>query len=290
MKLVTYRTSEGRITVGAVRNDHVINLVDASNGQLPADMRSLLERGRATMNLAQEIAASTSVGFPLKDIQLLAPLLNPSKVIAIGLNYMDHCREQGHEPPKTPKVFTKFTTAIVGPGATIRWDPKLTQQVDYEAELAVIIGQTTRRVSAVDALEYVAGYTVCNDVSARDLQFSDGQWVRGKSLDTFCPLGPWIVTQDEVPDPHDLPIRCSVNEEVLQDSNTNEMIFSIPTLIEFCSRAFTLLPGDIIITGTPHGVGVFRDPQIFLKNGDVVTVEIEGIGSLTNTCAEENVA
>jgi len=290
MKLVTYRTSEGRITVGAVRNDHVINLVDASNGQLPADMRSLLERGRATMNLAQEIAASTSVGFPLKDIQLLAPLLNPSKVIAIGLNYMDHCREQGHEPPKTPKVFTKFTTAIVGPGATIRWDPKLTQQVDYEAELAVIIGQTARRVSAVDALEYVAGYTVCNDVSARDLQFSDGQWVRGKSLDTFCPLGPWIVTQDEVPDPHDLPIRCSVNEEVLQDSNTNEMIFSIPTLIEFCSCAFTLLPGDIIITGTPHGVGVFRDPQIFLKNGDVVTVEIEGIGSLTNTCAEENVA
>jgi len=288
MKLVTYMTSESKISVGSVCDDRVVDLVRASSGRLPADMRAILEQGTPALDLAREISAAAVEGYPLESFNLLAPILNPSKIIAIGLNYMDHCREQGHEPPKTPKVFTKFTTAIVGPGATIRWDPQLTKQVDYEAELAVVIGQTARRVSEADAMDYVAGYTICNDVSARDLQFSDGQWVRGKSLDTFCPLGPWLVTPDEIPNPHDLSIRCTVNEQVLQDSNTCELIFNIPTLVEFCSRAFTLLPGDVIITGTPNGVGVFRDPPVFLTDGDTVTVEVGSIGSLTNICAEED--
>jgi len=211
---------------------------------------------------------------------------NPSKVVAMGLNYMDHCREQNIEPPKEPIIFAKFPSAVVGPGAAIRWDPALTQQVDYEAELAVVMGRTARRVSAAEALDYVAGYTICNDVSARNLQFGDGQWVRGKSLDTFCPLGPWLVTRDEIPDPHNLAIRCTVNGDVLQDSTTAEVIFRVDQLIEFISRAFSLLPGDVIATGTPDGVGVFRSPQIFLQDGDVVTVEIEGLGQLTNPCIE----
>jgi 2-keto-4-pentenoate hydratase/2-oxohepta-3-ene-1,7-dioic acid hydratase in catechol pathway len=273
--------------VGVVNKDYVVDLAKGSDGRLPADMRTLLEQGPSSLELAGEVAAKATTGIPLDSVELLAPILNPSKVIAIGLNYMDHCREQGHEPPKVPKVFTKFSTAIIGPEAFIRWDPELTQQVDYEVELAVVIGKVARRVSVANAMDYVAGYTICNDVSARDLQFGDGQWVRGKSLDTFCPLGPWIVTRDEIPDPHNLPIRCTVNQEILQDSSTCELIFSVPALIEFCSNAFSLLPGDIIITGTPDGVGVFRDPQVFLKDGDVVTVEIEGIGKLTNRCTEE---
>jgi acylpyruvate hydrolase len=214
-------------------------------------------------------------------------LTNPSKIVAIGLNYMDHCREQHVEPPKAPIIFTKFPTAIIGPGEAIRWDPALTSQVDFEAELGVVIGRTARNVSEAEAMEYVAAYTICHDVSARDLQLGDGQWVRGKSLDTFCPLGPYLVTKDEISDPHHLAIRCTVNETVLQDSNTAEMIFNIPHLIAFSSRAFTLLPGDIIATGTPHGVGLFRSPKIFLKDGDVVTIEIEGLGQLVNPCIEE---
>ncbi|MCL4303315.1 MAG: fumarylacetoacetate hydrolase family protein, partial [Anaerolineae bacterium] len=195
--------------------------------------------------------------------------------------------EQKVDPPKAPLIFAKFPTAIIGPGETIRWDPALTSQVDFEAELAVVMGRTARHVAEAEALDYVAGYTICHDVSARDLQFGDSQWVRGKSLDTFCPLGPSLVTRDEIPDPHALAIRCTVNETVYQNSNTGEMIFHIPYLIAYISRAFTLLPGDIITTGTPDGVGVFRSPKIFLKDGDVVTIEVEGLGRLTNPCREE---
>jgi 2-keto-4-pentenoate hydratase/2-oxohepta-3-ene-1,7-dioic acid hydratase in catechol pathway len=200
---------------------------------------------------------------------------------------MDHCREQKVEPPKAPIIFAKFPSAIIGPGETIRWNPALTNQVDYEAELAVVMGRIARNVAEAEALDYVAGYTICHDVSARDLQMGDGQWIRGKSLDTFCPLGPYLVTRDEIPDPHHLAIRCTVNETVLQNSNTAEMIFHIPYLIAYISRAFTLLPGDVITTGTPDGVGVFRSPKIFLKGGDVVTIEVEGLGQLINLCLEE---
>jgi 2-keto-4-pentenoate hydratase/2-oxohepta-3-ene-1,7-dioic acid hydratase in catechol pathway len=286
MKLVTFMT-ENDTRLGVVRDDRVVDLASASNGRLPSDMLTFLQQGETAMQLAREVGKSATASLPLSEVRLLAPVPNPPKVVAMGLNYMDHCRELNIEPPKEPIIFAKFPSAVVGPGAAIRWDPALTQQVDYEAELAVVMGRTARRVSAAEALDYVAGYTICNDVSARNLQFGDGQWVRGKSLDTFCPLGPWLVTRDEIPDPHDLAIRCIVNDDVLQDSTTAEVIFRVDRLIEFISRAFSLLPGDVIATGTPDGVGVFRSPQIFLKYGDVVTVEIEGLGQLTNPCIEE---
>lgn len=214
--------------------------------------------------------------------RIAAPILDPQKIVCIGLNYMDHCREQHIDPPDHPVMFAKYPTSIVGQNAHVVWSPDLTQQVDFEAELAVVIGKKARNVPAEKAFDYVAGYTCVNDVSARDLQFSDGQWVRGKSLDTFCPMGPWIATKDEIPDPHNLSIKCIVNGVAYQDSNTKEMIFKIPELISFITRAFTLLPGDVISTGTPDGVGVFRNPKVFLKPGDKVTVEIEKVGSLSN--------
>lgn len=227
---------------------------------------------------------SVSNALSLNEVRLLAPIEKPGKIVAIGLNYYDHCRETNTEPPKSPLIFTKFSTAITGPFDLIEWSSDLTTQVDYEAELAVIIGRTARFVAPENALGHVFGYTCANDVSARDLQFGDGQWVRGKSLDTFCPLGPMIVTADEIPDPQNLAIRCDLNGVIMQESNTSEMIFSVAELIAFCSQAFTLEPGDIIVTGTPHGTGAFRDPQVFLEDGDKVAVEIEGIGRMENTC------
>lgn len=215
-------------------------------------------------------------------VRLLAPIPHPPKIVAVGLNYMDHCREQKVDAPDRPILFSKFSTSVIGPDEVISWDPSVASKVDYEAELAVIVGKRAKAVSAEHAQEYIAGYTALNDVSARDLQFGDGQWVRGKSLDTFCPLGPALVTPDEVPDPQDLVIQCQVNEELLQDSSTSEMIFKIPELIAFVTEGMTLEPGDVIATGTPHGVGVFRQPQIFLKDGDVVTVKIEKVGELRN--------
>ncbi len=288
MKLVTY-TLGGQTRLGAVRDDGVVDLAAASGGGLPGDMLTLLQGGEAAMALARDVVQNAAERIPLGQVKLRAPILNPSKVVAIGLNYMDHCREQKVDPPKAPLIFAKFPSSIIGPGEAIRWDPALTSQVDFEVELAVVMGRTARRLAESEALEYVAGYTICHDVSARDLQFGDGQWVRGKSLDTFCPLGPYLVTRDEIPDPHNLAIRCTVNETVLQNSNTFELIFKIPYLIAYASRAFTLLPGDIITTGTPDGVGVFRSPKIFLKDGDVVTLEIEGLGQLRNPCVEERV-
>jgi 2-keto-4-pentenoate hydratase/2-oxohepta-3-ene-1,7-dioic acid hydratase in catechol pathway len=286
MKLITYKAKHDA-RLGLLRDDHVIDLAAASDGRLPSDMRTFLQQGENAMRLARQVEQNATASLPLAEVTLLAPIPNPSKVVAIGLNYMDHCREQNIEPPEAPIIFAKFPSAVVGPGAAIRWDPALTRKVDYEVELAVVMGRTARRVSAADALDYVAGYTISNDVSARDLQFGDRQWVRGKSLDTFCPLGPWLVTRDEIPDPHDLSIRCTLNGDVMQDSTTAEMIFGVTTLIEFISRAFTLLPGDVIATGTPDGVGVFRSPQVFMKSGDVVTLEVEGLGQLTNHCIEE---
>jgi 2-keto-4-pentenoate hydratase/2-oxohepta-3-ene-1,7-dioic acid hydratase in catechol pathway len=287
MKLITFSTgNEPRL--GAVRGQEVVDLAEASGGELPADMIGFLGAGDEAMKTARTLLGTAQAGHALSDATLLAPVPTPSKVIAIGQNYMDHCREQGVDPPTLPVIFTKFTTAIIGPGAEIRWDPELTNKVDYEVELAVVIGRKARRISEKEALDYVAGYTVCNDVSARNLQFSDGQWVRGKSLDTFCPLGPWLVTRDEIPDPQNLAVRTTLNGEVMQESTTAEMIFGVRALIAFASRAFTLLPGDVIVTGTPPGVGVFRDPPVFLQDGDEITVEVEGIGQLTNHCVEEH--
>ena len=235
-----------------------------------------------------ELAAIAKPGavpsYPMSEICVEASIQRPSKIIAIGQNYMDHCRECNVPPPTSPVVFTKFPSSINSPTGDIQWHSDLTEQVDWEAELGVVIGQAARHVPEEDALNYVFGYTVINDVSARDLQSGDGQWVRGKSLDTFCPIGPVIVTADEIPDPQNLGIRCWVNEEVMQESNTLEMIFNVRYLIAFLSQAFTLNPGDVISTGTPHGVGVGRDPQIFLHDGDVVKTEVDHIGLLRNVC------
>jgi 2-keto-4-pentenoate hydratase/2-oxohepta-3-ene-1,7-dioic acid hydratase in catechol pathway len=288
MKLLTFETEQGP-RLGGLVDDQVIDLVEASSGSLPADMRQFLELGESGLASAWSLlqqAIPAGRGVPAGKIKILAPILNPQKIIAIGQNYMDHCREQNVDPPQSPIIFAKFPTSIIGPGEVIRWDPTLTGQVDFEAELAVVIGRKARYVTQAEALDYVAGYTICHDVSARDLQFGDRQWVRGKSLDTFCPLGPYLVTREEIPDPQKLAIRCTVNGEVMQNSNSSEMIFDVRYLIEYISRAFTLLPGDVITTGTPDGVGVFRSPQVFLKDGDTVAIEIEGLGQLSNPCRE----
>jgi 2-keto-4-pentenoate hydratase/2-oxohepta-3-ene-1,7-dioic acid hydratase in catechol pathway len=211
----------------------------------------------------------------------LGPLFTPRNMICIGLNYKDHAAEGGVPLPEKPVVFAKLNGCMVGPNAPIMLPPD-TQQVDYEAELAVVIGRRCKGASKADALNYVAGYTCLNDVSARDFQFGDNQWVRAKSQDTFGPMGPYLVTADEIPDPQTLPIRCLVNGQVLQDSNTDKMIFGVRDLISFISRGITLEPGDVISTGTPHGVGFARKPPIFLKAGDEVVVEIDGVGRLSN--------
>lgn len=219
---------------------------------------------------------------PLADCRLLAPVVAPQKILAIGLNYADHARESGLEAPKTPITFVKTNNSIIGPDETIHYAKDTTAQVDYEAELAVVIGRRTRNVAETDALDQVFGYTACNDVSARDAQFPDGQWVRGKSFDTFCPLGPAIVTGDEIGDPQALRIVCRVNGTTLQDSTTAEMIFGVAQLVSYLSRFMTLEPGDVIASGTPAGVGFSRTPPIWLADDDIVEVEIEHIGVLRN--------
>jgi 2-keto-4-pentenoate hydratase/2-oxohepta-3-ene-1,7-dioic acid hydratase in catechol pathway len=204
----------------------------------------------------------------------------PQKIVCVGLNYRDHAEEQGVTLPERPLLFAKWPNTLIAGGEAIRI-PAISKQVDYEAELGVVMRRRASGVSKDDALSYVEGYVVANDVSGRDLQFSDGQWVRGKSLDTFLPVGD-LVPASEVPDPQALPIRAILNGEVLQDSNTSNMIFGVAEIVSFVSQAITLEPGDLIITGTPAGVGAFRDPQIWLKPGDEITIEIEGLGSITN--------
>jgi 2,4-didehydro-3-deoxy-L-rhamnonate hydrolase len=227
-------------------------------------------------------------GLPIEEVELLGPVPHPDKIVGIGLNYRDHAAESGQEVPPEPILFPKFANSVIGPGAAIRI-PRPTGQVDYEAELGAVIGREAREVSEREALDYVAGYLCANDVSARDLQFNNGgQWLLGKAIDTFLPTGPFLVTSDEVVDPQQLPIRCIVNGEALQDSNTSQMVFSVGELVSFISRTLTLAPGDIIVTGTPAGVGFARKPPRFLSSGDEVTVQIEGIGSLTNPVVERS--
>jgi 2-keto-4-pentenoate hydratase/2-oxohepta-3-ene-1,7-dioic acid hydratase in catechol pathway len=204
----------------------------------------------------------------------------PQKIVCVGLNYRDHAEEQGVALPERPLLFAKWPNTLIADGAAIRI-PAISQHVDYEAELGVVIGRRASGVSAADALGFVEGYVVANDVSGRDLQFADGQWVRGKSLDTFLPVGE-LVPATAVPDPQALPIRAVLNGEVMQDSNTSNMIFGVAEVIAFVSQAITLEPGDLIITGTPAGVGAFREPPVWMKPGDEITIEIEGVGSITN--------
>lgn len=211
----------------------------------------------------------------------MLPIERPQKIVCVGLNYKDHAEEQGVDLPERPLLFAKWPNTLIGPGEPIVL-PAISTKVDYEAELGVVIGSRVRGATVENALEAVAGYVCLNDVSARDLQFSDGQWVRGKSLDTFCPVGPRLVPASEIPDPQALRIRAILNGEVMQDSTTANMVFSVAEIIAFVSQAITLEPGDLIATGTPAGVGIFRDPKVLLEDGDEITIEIEGIGALTN--------
>ena len=215
------------------------------------------------------------------------PIDRPSKIVCVGLNYRDHAEEQGTELPSAPLLFAKWPSSLVGPGEAIVL-PRTSTRVDYEAELGVVIGERVKGVSEENALEAVLGYICLNDVSARDFQFGDGQWTRGKSPDTFCPVGPRLVPRDEVPDPQALGIRCLLNGEVMQDSTTANMIFSVAEVIAYASATSTLEPGDLIATGTPAGVGVFRKPPRLLQDGDEVTVEIESVGALTNPVRAES--
>jgi 2-keto-4-pentenoate hydratase/2-oxohepta-3-ene-1,7-dioic acid hydratase in catechol pathway len=219
----------------------------------------------------------------LEDARLCAPVPRPGKLICIGLNYRDHALETGKPFPETPMIFSKFATAIIGPEETVVV-PRSCTQPDFEAELAVVIGRVARNVPRAKAFEYVLGYTIINDVTARDFQANDKQWQRGKSCDTFAPMGPYVATRDEIPNP-DLAIKLRVNGETMQDSRTNQLIFDIPQLIEFITASSTLEPGDMISTGTPSGVGCARKPPVFLKQGDRMEVEIEGLGVLTNPVA-----
>jgi len=221
---------------------------------------------------------------PFDSVHWLPVVTKPSKIIAVGLNYMDHISESKGNLPKNPILFAKYPNSLLGHKGFITWDKGVTKKVDYEAELAVIIGKVGKFIKKDEAEAHIFGYTCANDVSARDLQFSDGQWTRGKSLDTFCPLGPFIVTKDEIPDPQSLEIRALLNGKVMQDSNTSGMIFGVYELISFISLHMTLYPGDVILTGTPSGVGTFRKPSVYMKDGDEVIVSISSIGELVNYC------
>lgn len=236
----------------------------------------------AGMLQLQHGGTAIRLGAAIETATLGSPILRPGKIIAIGLNYADHIRETGAAAPERPVVFAKFSSSITGPYDQVVIEPNLTDEGDYEVELAVVIGRPVRRVSEADALGHVFGYLIANDVSARDWQKRDGQLSRSKSMDTFCPLGPWVTTAEEVPDPNALKIRSWINGDIRQDSSTAEMIFSVSELISFCSQTMTLEPGDVILTGTPHGVGFARNPPVFLKAGDVMRCEVEGLGHIEN--------
>ncbi|HUK32106.1 MAG TPA: fumarylacetoacetate hydrolase family protein [Candidatus Acidoferrum sp.] len=287
MKLVTYKAGEQPERLGALTQEGVVDLQEAARAAgLAADafacMMSLLKAGLSAQQQARQLLAGPrGKVLPLDSVRLRPPVPRPGKIIAVGLNYRDHAMESGAaQPPKVPILFAKFPNSISGPEdpIVIPGDP----HVDWEAELAVVIGREGKAIPAAKSGEYIAGYMPLNDVSARDWQFGDKQWVRGKSPDTFCPTGPYLTTPDEIPDVHTLHIRSRVNGAVMQDSSTSKLIFRIPELIEFISAAITLEPGDIIATGTPEGVGAFRKPPIYLKPGDTVEIEIERLGILRN--------
>jgi 5-carboxymethyl-2-hydroxymuconate isomerase len=230
----------------------------------------------------RSVDSALAPGDAVAEPRLLCPVVRPGKIMAVGLNYEDHIRETDSKRPQQPLVFAKYPSSLNGPRDPIVVDRRLTEEPDYEAELAVVIGTTARWVPAERAVDHILGYTVANDVSARDHQRTDGQFSRSKSMDTFCPLGPWITTRDEVDDPQALGIRSFVNDEIRQDSTTAEMIFGVYELVEYLSRTMTLEPGDVILTGTPPGVGLGMTPPVFLADGDVVRCEIDGLGHIEN--------
>lgn len=310
MRLLTF-TEGGRTRAGFEIEGRVVDLAAAiralpesqrEGAEAPDSVLALLQGGDAAMSaarraerwvaaeLAQGRQPTTASGAPItfaRDaVKLNAPIPRPGKIICLGQNYADHAAEAGHAPPPAPMYFAVYANSIAGPGDAIIKPPE-TQRLDYEAEFAFVIGKTAKRVASDQALDYVAGYMNLNDVSARDLQSETSQFFRGKGGDTWAPTGPYLVTKDEIPDPHQLNIRCVVNGEVLQSSNTRQLIFNINYLVNHLTKTVTLEPGDIVSTGTPSGVGAYHTPPKFLKAGDVVRVEIDGLGVLENPVVEE---
>jgi 2-keto-4-pentenoate hydratase/2-oxohepta-3-ene-1,7-dioic acid hydratase in catechol pathway len=285
MKLVTFSTADGVKRPGSLIEEAglVVDLTTAGY----ANTADVIAAGYTSVLNAQRTGKQEVYsGYKLDEIQLHAPLANPPRVFAIGLNYHDHAAETNMPVPKTPVVFFKMTTAIVGPGEDIVL-PRNSTQVDYEAEFAFVIGKGGYRIPASAWREYVYGFTIVNDVSARDVQMATSQWSMGKSFPTFCPMGPAIVTADEIADPHVLGISLTIDGEVMQNSNTRELVFKVPELVEYISSITPLLPGDVVSTGTPGGVGMGRTPQRWLKPGEIVTVKVDGLGELTNPVVAE---
>ena len=283
MRLATF-THGGKRRIGAVHDDEIVDLT-AARPDLPREMLAFLEAGPEARLAALE-AVADGPRLPLADIRLEAPIARPPKFLAVGLNYADHVAEGGLETPQHPTIFNKQSTCVTGPFDPIHV-PQASHVLDYEGELGFVIGQRCRHVSRDDATDVIAGYLVVNDVTVRDWQLRTPTWTMGKSFDTHGPIGPWIVTADELRDPHQLRLRTWVNGELRQDSNTKELIFDCFALVEHFSTAFTLEPGDIVATGTPSGVGILRKPPQLLAAGDVVRVEIEGIGELENPVIDE---
>ena len=283
MRLATIQTTAGP-RAAILQGNHYVDLHSA-DPSLPKTIRSLLEAGESALKSARQAVERNANAVRYKDssVKLLPPIPDPLKIVCLGLNYRDHAIESGAPIPKEPILFSKYATALIGPGEVIVLPP-VSQEVDYEAELVIVVGKRGRYVKSAEAMSYVAGYTIGHDVSARDWQLKKKgkQWMVGKTFDTFAPIGPVIVTSDELLNPHQLPIRLRLNGQTMQDSNTSQMIFDVSAVIAYISQVFTIEPGDLIFTGTPPGVGFARKPPVFLKSGDVVEVEIERIGVLRN--------
>jgi 2-keto-4-pentenoate hydratase/2-oxohepta-3-ene-1,7-dioic acid hydratase in catechol pathway len=288
MKLVTF-VQNGTTRIGALISkngeERVVDFSQVDPG-LPKDMIAFLAGGQATKAAAQKAIDGASSTLALAEVKLLAPIPRPGKIICIGLNYSDHAAETGQAIPKFPVVFSKYSNTVIATGDPIIL-PRVSNEVDYEAELGFVIGKTARHVSAAQALDYVAGYMPINDVSARDYQNRTSQWTIGKTFDTFAPMGPALVTADEIANPNNLKISLTINGETLQNSNTDKLIFNVQQLVESISEVMTLEPGDVVSTGTPPGVGMARNPKRFMKAGDVVNVTIEGLGTLSNPVVAE---
>jgi acylpyruvate hydrolase len=309
MKLITFSREGISQRIGAIFNEKVIDLhtsyraLLASEGKiraqqiadafLPADMNGFLQGGKESMELAKQAvdyalnnksADGYRLVYELNEVKVEAAVPSPGKIICVGHNYREHILEMKRELPPYPVVFAKFANTVIGPQDDIPFYP-ISEQLDYEAEFAFVVGKRARNVSQEDALDYVAGYTIVNDVTYRDLQRRTLQWLQGKTVEGSAPMGPWLVTSDELQDPSGLEVVLTVNGEERQRSNTANLVFSVQYLVEFLSNLMTLEPGDVILTGTPGGVGVARDPQVFLKDGDVVKIEIDKIGTLENRVA-----
>lgn len=281
MKLITFRSGE-TTAIGAVVDDQVV----CADSSLPDNLIDFLAAGPAARTALEKLATAGGQRLPLAEVELLAPIQNPQKFFGVSLNYEDHIQETGLERPEYPTVFNKQSSCIIGPGAAIQ-RPGISEKLDYEGELGVVIGKRCRQVPRERAADVVGGYLIVNDVSVRDWQMRSHTWTLGKSFDTHGPIGPWLVTPDELGDPHTLDLKTWVNDDRRQSTNTRHLIFDCYDLIEYLSSVMTLMPGDIIATGTSSGVGVKMKPRGYLKPGDTVSIEIDGIGRLSNPVIEE---